>query len=812
MNILKLNVAIFSSLIFLLFAVVDTAAGGDYADGKLSKALILDGESQSVKIPHYAGLKPFRGITISAWIKPERVTKGKDSWQQIYRKQERRSYGFMAIGEYRNKHSLCFGLKIHGNLHHVVHGVPLEPAKLLDGKWHLVCVTYDGKAMTFYADGQEIGVKAAPGQLDTQGEAPAYIGSTTGRGGFFKGGIDDVRVYNRGLSADEIKTMALADGEATVAGLAGWWKLDGNLKNSAMWSPNKLHAVLSAVRSKEMTVSKKYLLLPIVNIANHHFDHAFVRDRTISLVVDGKEVRHVKAGLAEKKEDADWWAFFDISAYKGKTLSVTVQPTHTEAFALITQSDTVPGEDEWGTEPERPQFHFSQKVGWNNDPNGMVYYKGEWHLYFQHNPVALQWGKGSMAWGHAVSKDLVSWKQLPNVFHSRRTKSGGIDDMYSGGAVVDWKNTGGWKTGENDVIVATWTSTGRGECIAYSNDKGRTFTEYEGNPVIKDEGRDPKPLWYEYGKQDKPLSDKAAELGGHWIIARGCMNKKDGNSIGFYSSTDLKEWRLESKLPGFFECAELFTLPVDGNKEKLRWIVFAADAEYAIGDFDGKTFTPEHKGKHRLHHGKYYASQLFSDAPDGRCIQIGWSRGIGNDFVRNPGEPLGWGDSTFNQTFSFPTELSLRTTKDGVRMFGEPVKEIEKILGKCSKATVKHLTPEKPVEVMTSSALLDIRAQFVLGKAKTVGLEVDGKKVATFDVSSGKLNDLMPLQAVDGKIAIRILIDRPMSEIFANHGEQIATLSYENDLNIESVKAFCDGGEAKLRSLEVYQLNAKWGH
>ena len=812
MNILKLNVAIFSSLIFLLFAVVDTAAGGDYADGKLSKALILDGESQSVKIPHYAGLKPFRGITISAWIKPERVTKGKDSWQQIYRKQERRSYGFMAIGEYRNKHSLCFGLKIHGNLHHVVHGVPLEPAKLLDGKWHLVCVTYDGKAMTFYADGQEIGVKAAPGQLDTQGEAPAYIGSTTGRGGFFKGGIDDVRVYNRGLSADEIKTMALADGEATVAGLAGWWKLDGNLKNSAMWSPNKLHAVLSAVRSKEMTVSKKYLLLPIVNIANHHFDHAFVRDRTISLVVDGKEVRHVKAGLAEKKEDADWWAFFDISEYEGKTLSVTVQPTHAEGFALITQSDTVPGEDEWGTEPERPQFHFSQKVGWNNDPNGMVYYKGEWHLYFQHNPVALQWGKGSMAWGHAVSKDLVSWKQLPNVFHSRRTKSGGIDDMYSGGAVVDWKNTGGWKTGENDVIVATWTSTGRGECIAYSNDKGRTFTEYEGNPVIKDEGRDPKPLWYEYGKQDKPLSDKAAELGGHWIIARVCMNKKDGNSIGFYSSTDLKEWRLESKLPGFFECAELFTLPVDGNKEKLRWVVFAADAEYAIGDFDGKTFTPEHKGKHRLHHGKYYASQLFSDAPDGRCIQIGWSRGIGNDFVRNPGEPLGWGDSTFNQTFSFPTELSLRTTKDGVRMFGEPVKEIEKILGKCSKATVKHLTPEKPVEVMTSSALLDIRAQFVLGKAKTVGLEVDGKKVATFDVSSGKLNDLMPLQAVDGKIAIRILIDRPMSEIFANHGEQIATLSYENDLNIESVKAFCDGGEAKLRSLEVYQLNAKWGH
>jgi hypothetical protein len=125
---------------------------------------------------------------------------------------------------------------------------------------------------------------------------------------------------------------------------------------------------------------------------------------------------------------------------------------------------------------------------------------------------------------------------------------------------------------------------------------------------------------------------------------------------------------------------------------------------------------------------------------------------------------------------------------------------------------VKHLTPEKPVEVKTSGVLLDIRAEFELGKAKTVGLEVDGKKVATFEVASGKLNDLMPLRVIDGKISIRILIDRPMIEIFANHGEQIATLSYENDLNIESVKAFCEGGDAKRVSLKVYKLKAKWGH
>jgi fructan beta-fructosidase len=225
--------------------------------------------------------------------------------------------------------------------------------------------------------------------------------------------------------------------------------------------------------------------------------------------------------------------------------------------------------------------------------------------------------------------------------------------------------------------------------------------------------------------------------------------------------------------------------------------VFAADAEYAVGDFDGKTFTPEHEGKLRLHHGNYYASQLFSDAPDGRRIQIGWAK-------------IGMGDSPFNQTFSFPTELSLRTTKDGVRMFGEPVREIENIHGKSFKLADRPLTADKPAAIKTSGALLDIRAEFELGTAKTVGLEVDGKKVAAFVVASGKLNDLMPLRPIDGKIAIRILIDRSMIEIFANHGQQIATLPFENDLNIESVKAFCEGGDARLVSLEVYQLNAKW--
>jgi fructan beta-fructosidase len=787
MNILKRNVMVLCSLPFLLLAA-EIAAGGSYADGRLEQGVILDGKSQSIKIPHYAGLKPAKAITISAWIKPERTAMG-FWWQEIYRKEDGNARSLLAIGEHEKKHCLCFGLGIGGK--YVGNGVPLDPSKLRDGKWHLVCGTYDGKAIRFYADGKEIGTVKASGAIMTSGQAPAYIGSAKGSEEYFTGGIDDVRIYNRALSAREIKKLALADGKAAQNGLVGWWKLDGNLKNSATAAKTAPPAGMAGELKKEITISERFLIMPINNKA--------ARNQQISVVVDGKQVRYVQAGLAEKKEDVDWWAFFDISAYKGKKLTVSVKPTAPESMALITQVEKVPGQEKWGSEPNRPQFHFSQKVGWNNDPNGMVYYKGRWHLYFQLNPVALPWG--NMTWGHAVSKDLVNWKQLPNVLHHKPR-----DAMFSGGAAVDWKNTGGWKTGDNDVIIATWTSTGRGECIAYSNDKGLTFTEYKGNPVIRHGGRDPKPLWYKYSAKDKPISDAAKKLGGHWVIA--IYDTKGGRNIAFYTSTDLKKWTEQSHLMGYHECAELFTLPVDpspsgnsvatgGDKKKIRWVVFAADAKYVIGDFDGKTFTPAHKGKHQLHHGDYYASQLFSDAPDGRRIQIGWAK-------------IGMGDSPFNQTFAFPTELSLRTTKDGVRMFGQPVREIEKIYGKSFKTANKPLTPDKPVTMKTSGALFDIRAEFELGKAKSVGLDIDGKPAATFDVASGKLNKAMPLTPVDGRISIRILIDRPMMEIFANNGQQIMTSPYKNDLNIESIKAFCQGGAAKLVSMEVHQLNAKW--
>jgi alpha-glucosidase/alpha-D-xyloside xylohydrolase len=241
MSIRKRNIFGLCLLTVLLGA---GSASGQYADGKLGQGLDLDGSSQTVKIPHYAGLKPVRAITISAWIKPARTTRGW-VWQEIYRKEDGGARVLLAIGEHKKKHCLCFGLGINGK--YVDYGAPLESAKLLDGKWRLVCATYDGKAIRLYADGKEIGNSKAAGAIDASGKAPAYIGSWKGMSEFFKGGLDDVRIYNRALSSAEIKSLALADGKASLDGIVGWWKLDGDLRNSAVKAPKDSLALFRGV-------------------------------------------------------------------------------------------------------------------------------------------------------------------------------------------------------------------------------------------------------------------------------------------------------------------------------------------------------------------------------------------------------------------------------------------------------------------------------------------------------------------------------------------------------------------------------------
>jgi fructan beta-fructosidase len=573
------------------------------------------------------------------------------------------------------------------------------------------------------------------------------------------GGSEDLELAMWDLEdlAGETVTIEIVD-----AGTGGWGHI--NVDHIVLTDIKPSVAKQASAQSREIALSKRYLLFPIRTGA---------RETSVDLRIDGENVREFGAELARTEKETEFWSFLDVSAFAAKRATLHLGRATEETLALIRQSDEIPSTPGLHDEPLRPQFHFSQRLGWNNDPNGMVYHDGEWHLYFQHNPYGWRWG--NMHWGHAVSKDLVHWEQLPIAIYNKRRG----DWAFSGGAVIDEKNTAGWQRGDEKVIVASWTSTGRGECIAYSNDRGRTFTEYEGNPVVRHHGRDPKIIWYEPGN--------------HWVMAVYSDHEKD-QTITFHTSKNLKEWEFASRVAGYFECPEIFDLPVDGDPKARRWIIFAADARYTIGEFDGKVFTPIHEGKHRLHHGSYYASQIFSNAPDGRRIQIGWVQ------IEMPGMP-------FNQTFSFPHQLSLRTTGEGVRLFAEPVAEIETLYRE-TRAIENKALGESPVEVDVGGELFDLRAIFEVGDAKTVGLEVGGNRIV-YDVAARKLQGA-DLSVVDGRIEVRALVDRPMLEIVGNRGRVVITSPREKRGSVDAIRAFSEGGPAKLVSLRVNELESIW--
>ncbi len=264
----------------------------------------------------------------------------------------------------------------------------------------------------------------------------------------------------------------------------------------------------------------------------------------------------------------------------------------------------------------RQQLHFTPSIGWINDPNGMVYHDGEWHLFFQYNPLGGRWN--NMSWGHAVSRDLIHWEELPVALYPDS-----LGQIYSGSAVIDRHNTAGFG---KETMVALYTSKKRyqSQSLAYSHDKGRTFTKYEGNPVLpstRADFRDPKVFWHE------PTS--------RWIMPLAC-----GNAMEFYSSENLREWHFESRFGDQYgrhgsdwECPDLFELPYG---DTTKWVLLCSitkdsehgsSVQYFVGDFDGHTFvcdTPENYTDWLNYGRDNYALVTWSNAPAGRRVAIGW--------------------------------------------------------------------------------------------------------------------------------------------------------------------------------------------
>ncbi len=527
---------------------------------------------------------------------------------------------------------------------------------------------------------------------------------------------------------------------------------------------------------KTISPSKKYLLFPV--------NDQGPRSRVILRPEEGAELQF-EMGMGEEG-NVDFWGHVALDRYGDKPIDLKVVGATEEGFQSITQADAVPYGSNLYDEPLRPQFHFSQKVGWNNDPNGMCYLDGEYHLFFQHNPFGWKWG--NMTWGHAVSTDLIHWKQLENALLPDQHGT-----IFSGTGAVDRHNTAGFKTGEDDVMILAYTYAGRfgypprpyTQAIAYSNDHGRSFVKYEGNPVVPNLSgggdRDPKIFWHEPTER--------------WVMV---LYLAEGKRFGLFTSKNLKEWRKVSEMKGFHECPELFELPIDGDEDNRRWVIFGADAQYYIGRFDGREFTPEHEHKYRVHYGQYYASQTFNQTPDGRRIQIGWAR------ITMPEMP-------FNQTFTVPTRLTLRTTAKGVRMFASPVEELEKLRKPNPEEVVdKELTPESPtIAFHVDDQLFDIEVTVRRGTADKALLRF-GENVTTYDFEARKLDE-MPMDAEGGKVTFRVLVDRPMYEVVGDEGACFKTSS-RRDMGrpIDTISLTSEGGTLLVESMKVHRMTSIW--
>jgi fructan beta-fructosidase len=515
----------------------------------------------------------------------------------------------------------------------------------------------------------------------------------------------------------------------------------------------------------------------------HDYLHLPVRTgapkRRMRFVVEGKVVREFDVELAEA--EPSFWVFAEVAPFRGQRLIIDVDDLESgdPALSRISPSNELPDADGLYRESLRPQFHFTSRRGWLNDPNGLVWLDGEYHLFYQHNPFGWDWG--NMHWGHATSPDLVHWSEQPTALFPRRYG----DWCFSGSGLIDTTNSAGFQpaAGGRPPLVVAYTSTGRGECVAYSLDRGRSFIEFGGNPVVKHSGRDPKIIRHE------PT--------GRWIMA--VYDEGEGRrSIAFHSSPDLKTWTEQSRIDGFYECPDLFELPVDGHGPA-KWVLHAADGKYLLGLFDGRRFVPDRAEKQTLWYGNFYAAQTFSNVPDGRRIQIGWGQG-----VAFPGMP-------FNQQMTVPCELTLRTTEDGVRMFAEPVAELERLRGE-ERSRSDVTVAAGSGEPLAEGDLLDIVAEFEVGPASSFGLDLRGVRLA-YDVGKGELacaGKVAPLAPIDGRIRLRVLLDRGSIEVFGNGGRVAMSIGVIPPESEHATRLFSEGGRTTVRSIDVFPMTSAW--
>ncbi|MDQ0257059.1 sucrose-6-phosphate hydrolase SacC (GH32 family) [Evansella vedderi] len=462
----------------------------------------------------------------------------------------------------------------------------------------------------------------------------------------------------------------------------------------------------------------------------------------------------------------------------------------------------------------RPQLHFAPKANWMNDPNGLVYFKGEYHLFFQYNPNDSVWGP--MHWGHAVSKDMITWEELDIALYPDEHGT-----IFSGSAVVDWNNTTGFFPDEPG-LVAIFThhihregeQPSQSQSLAYSHDLGRTWKKYGGNPVLGHESkmdfRDPKVFW-------------------HKETARWIMALATGQTISFYSSSNLIDWKFESEFgegigshDGVWECPDLFKLQVeDSEEEKWFLIVSIGDnpafaegsrTQYFVGSFNGSNFVAEHDDIKWLDFGRdNYAGVSFSDIPeeDGRRIYLGW---MSNWRYANHVPTEGW-----RSQMTIPRELSLRKTSEGFKVVQKLVKELDAYFSK--EKEVNDAVIEGTETFKIEAPYLDLVMNFENVDATKFGmtlehtadqytsisfdaeknlLVLDRKTSGDIDFSEMFSNEqLVKIENTDN-VQVRLLLDTSSVELLINDGEYALTSLIYPDKVCEAISLFTSNGSMKV--------------
>jgi sucrose-6-phosphate hydrolase SacC (GH32 family) len=490
------------------------------------------------------------------------------------------------------------------------------------------------------------------------------------------------------------------------------------------------------------------------------------------------------------------WMTWIVSDLKGSTASIKITDNYTGEFGFICvdnveQSDT----RKYRNEALRPQFHFTPIANWMNDPSGMYYYDGEWHLQFQHNPqgrLADEANHDNTHWGHAVSTDLLNWIQMPNVL-----APDALGLVFSGSAAVDWTNSSGFKSGSNDVILAFYTSRGAGnvQSLAYSNDRGRTYTRYSGNPVIplSAENRDPMVFWYEPDSK--------------WVIV---LSEEGG--FGFYTSTDAVNWTTLSQYGAgswmWEDCPDIFTLPVDGNTSNIKWVLSDGGVGgYLIGQFDGTNFVPDNTEARKQDFGRAVTHQTFNDVPNDRRVQMAWIV-IYSDYPNVP----------FNQQMTFPVELGLKTFPEGIRLTRQPVHEIALLHGTHHTWSNETLGSTNLLSGITGE-LFDIRAEFEIGTASEFGFRIHGQYSVGYNVDeNGPTASGFPMEGLgsetippqNNRVKMQVLVDRATVEAFWDEGRASYANVHFTEGTAQPLEIYSNGGTTQLISMDVYELNSAW--